>query len=162
MRHAPREREARERAEAVMLQDEIGRMTGRQENLQNQIDEIWDELQNFRETESRRSREAIDALDRQIADLERQVSRLESARAEDRKEIIDRMTATISQMLASSAAAQPASRGSQTGVEHTVRPGETLSEIASAYGVTVRALIQANSMQNPDRIRAGDRIFIPD
>ncbi len=162
MRHAPRERETRERAEGMMVRDEITRMTGRQENLQTQIDEIWDEIQNMRETERRRSREAFDTLDRQVSDLERQVSRLESARAQDRQEIIDRMTATISELLASSAAAQPASRGRQTGVEHTVRPGETLSEIASAYGVTVRALLQSNSMENPDRIRVGDRIFIPD
>ncbi len=162
MRHAPRERETRERADAMMVRDEITRMRGRQENLQVQVDEIWDELQSMRETERRQHREALDTLASQVSDLERQISRLETARAQDRKEIIDRMTATISQMLASSAAAQPTSRGSQTGVEHTVRPGETLSEIASAYGVTVRALIQANSMENPDRIRAGDRVFVPD
>ncbi len=145
-----------------MVRDEMTRMTGRQENLQIQIDEIWNELQKMRETERRQSREALDALGKKVTDLERQVSRLETARAQDRQEIIDRMTATISQMLASSPAARPANRGSQTGVEHTVRSGETLSEIASAYGVTLRALMQANQMQNPDRIRVGDRIFIPD
>ena len=47
-------------------------------------------------------------------------------------------------------------------VEHTVQSGETLSEIASAYGVRMNALIEANGLKDPDSIRVGQTLFIPD
>jgi LysM repeat protein len=46
-------------------------------------------------------------------------------------------------------------------VTHTVVAGETLRSIASQYGVTVPALIAANSLTNPDYIRVGDKLVIP-
>ncbi len=39
--------------------------------------------------------------------------------------------------------------------------GQTLSEIADAYGVSTRALVQANSLPSAHRIRAGQRLTIP-
>ncbi|MGH2684604.1 MAG: LysM peptidoglycan-binding domain-containing M23 family metallopeptidase [Actinomycetota bacterium] len=44
---------------------------------------------------------------------------------------------------------------------HTIRRGETLSEIARDHGVTIQALAAANGIPNPDRIRAGQRLTIP-
>ena len=43
---------------------------------------------------------------------------------------------------------------------HTVRKGETLSKIASRYGVTVAAIKSANGMSN-DNLRAGQKLKIP-
>jgi LysM repeat protein len=45
--------------------------------------------------------------------------------------------------------------------EHTVQPGDTLSEIAQRYGVPLETLRQANDIENPDLIRAGERVLIP-
>lgn len=39
---------------------------------------------------------------------------------------------------------------------HTVKAGETLSGIAAKYNTTVRALVLANGITNPDRVNAGD------
>lgn len=44
---------------------------------------------------------------------------------------------------------------------YTVRPGDTLSGIASRLGVTVRALTDANGIDDPDRIRAGQELQVP-
>ena len=44
---------------------------------------------------------------------------------------------------------------------YTVRKGDALSRIARRFGVTVRALAQANRIRNPDRIKAGQRLTIP-
>ncbi len=44
---------------------------------------------------------------------------------------------------------------------HTVQPGENLYRISLRYGVTVRALMQANGITNPDRIYVGQRLTIP-
>lgn len=43
---------------------------------------------------------------------------------------------------------------------HEVRPGETLSGIASAFGTTVENLVSLNSLRNPNSIRAGEIIVV--
>jgi len=44
---------------------------------------------------------------------------------------------------------------------HTVQPGENLFRIALKYGVTVKALVEVNSLYNPDQVRAGQELTIP-
>jgi len=41
-----------------------------------------------------------------------------------------------------------------------VRSGDSLSEIAAAYGVTVSALMRENSITDPDRLQVGQRLTI--
>lgn len=45
--------------------------------------------------------------------------------------------------------------------QHTVRSGETLSEIAARNGTTTAAIAGANGLSNPNRIRAGQVLVIP-
>jgi LysM repeat protein len=47
------------------------------------------------------------------------------------------------------------------GVWYTVRSGDTLSGIAWRHGTSVWAIVQANGISNPNRIYAGQRIFLP-
>jgi murein DD-endopeptidase MepM/ murein hydrolase activator NlpD len=44
---------------------------------------------------------------------------------------------------------------------HVVRAGETLSRIALRYGVTRKALVDANRLARPEQLRAGQRIVVP-
>ncbi len=44
---------------------------------------------------------------------------------------------------------------------HIVQWGETLSLIASRYGVTVEAIVAANDLKNPDFVYVGQRLIIP-
>ncbi len=44
---------------------------------------------------------------------------------------------------------------------HVVQWGEALALIASRYGVTVEAIMDANGLTNPDQIYAGQRLVIP-
>lgn len=43
---------------------------------------------------------------------------------------------------------------------YTIRPGDTLSEIARRFGTTVSALTRLNGISDPDKIYAGNRIRI--
>jgi LysM repeat protein len=61
-------------------------------------------------------------------------------------------------LIAQAASAAPPDHGSFT---HIVRWGENLSYIAAWYGTTVDAIVQANAIANPDRIYAGQRLYIP-
>ena len=56
---------------------------------------------------------------------------------------------------------QPPAPPSAQGVEHVVAWGETISLIASRYGVTAEDIAAANNLTNPNLIRAGDVLIIP-
>lgn len=56
------------------------------------------------------------------------------------------------------AASKPANTGQRV---HIVQPGETLSEIAIQYGVTPKAIVEANGISNPSRIVSGQKLIIP-
>jgi len=51
--------------------------------------------------------------------------------------------------------------GNQGGVYHKVSWGETVSSIARRYGTSVWAITQANGLQNPNCIYAGQVLYIP-
>ncbi len=49
----------------------------------------------------------------------------------------------------------------QSGAVHIVQRGETLSQIARSFGVSMTALAQANGIRNPNFIYVGQRLTIP-
>lgn len=48
------------------------------------------------------------------------------------------------------------------GIYHTVAPKETLYRISQTYGVTIEAIMKANRIKDPTKIRKGQPLFIPD
>ena len=47
-----------------------------------------------------------------------------------------------------------------TKTTHTVRPGETLAAIATAYGISIDQLVQGNALGNADHIEVGQKLSI--
>ncbi len=45
---------------------------------------------------------------------------------------------------------------------HTVKTGDTLDEISREYDVTIKDIVEANSLTNPDRLKVGQTLVIPD
>ena len=58
------------------------------------------------------------------------------------------------------AAGSSGSRGGGSG-NYTVKPGETLSEIAERHGTSVQRLMQLNNLRSPQDLWAGSRIQVP-
>lgn len=58
-------------------------------------------------------------------------------------------------------ACRPAPPGPSCRLVHVVKRGETLSSIARMYGVSVKALMRANGIHDPNRIWVGQRLCIP-
>lgn len=52
--------------------------------------------------------------------------------------------------------------GAQVGKEHHVRQGQTLMNIADIYKISVMSIAEFNSIKNPQKIRAGQVILIPE
>jgi LysM repeat protein len=76
----------------------------------------------------------------------------------DANGITDRNLVRIGQRLT-----VPAGSGASvpTNTSYTVRAGETLAVIARDHGTTVGAIVAANSLRDPDLIRAGQVLVIP-
>lgn len=144
-------------------------MAQRLNELQEQVRAVQLENQTLvREMELVRtaSRGAGSTVQSRLDALDRQVQSLQKARSEDRQAIIDDISRKIQGMLAgsagrSSAAASGGGAVSDTGYEHIVKSGETLSEIARAYGVSMSSIRQANRMKG-DTVRVGQKLFIPE
>jgi lipoprotein NlpD len=47
------------------------------------------------------------------------------------------------------------------GIYHTVRPGQSLYRIARTYGMETQELSLVNGIKDPNKVRAGQRLFIP-
>ncbi|MDX2161365.1 MAG: LysM peptidoglycan-binding domain-containing protein [bacterium] len=47
------------------------------------------------------------------------------------------------------------------GEVYTVQPGDTLFTIAQRFGTTISAIVEANELTNPDQLRIGQELIIP-
>jgi LysM repeat protein len=62
------------------------------------------------------------------------------------------------QLVPAAAAPAPAAPG---GTTHTVAAGQTLSSIAQSYGITIKAIQDANGITDPNRVVIGTTLAIP-
>ncbi len=106
------------------------------------------------------------ALQRELASVKSETASLRADRETLKKEIVGEISSEVAKLLAAqqkaaaNARATPAAQ-SQTGYEHKVQAGQTLSAIAQAYGASVEKIKKANGLKN-DVIRVGQVLFIPD
>ena len=157
------------------LRAELTRQQQYIQSLEQQIGQLnGDVAQNRYQTASAMSGYAsagqLQALQGEIGALRQQVAALDAARAKDRQAIYDDITKKVTSLMktAGGGGGGRSSGGgsgravSQTGIEHVVQPGESLSKIAAAYGVRMNVLVEANGLSDPGNIRVGQKIFIPD
>ena len=79
-----------------------------------------------------------------------------------KKMLDDNQAQTLSQVQrALSSSRQAAARQAESGYNHTVAAGQTLSLIAREYKTTVNAILKANNLKNANQIRVGQVLFIP-
>ncbi len=55
----------------------------------------------------------------------------------------------------------PSTSAEGSGELYIVQPGDTLSNIAARFGVTIQAIVEANNLANPDVLDVGDELVIP-
>jgi LysM repeat protein len=101
-----------------------------------------------------------------LDNLERQVQSLAAGREADRKEIVNRVASIVGSSSGGGSSSSSSSSGrksggsAQTGYEHVVESGQSLSAIAAAYKVSMTSIRKANNMKS-DTIRIGQKLFIP-
>jgi len=146
--------QARARMETESLKVTVSRLNERVAGLQQAQDQMFRDISDLR----RAVEQASASSTARRTDLETRLRTIEQSWDKNRQEIVGTLSQRMADIMSKQAEEQD--KG-VVGVEHVVKPGETLSEIAKTYGVPAAALIQANSLANPDSIRAGQKLFIP-
>ncbi|MEI8120968.1 MAG: LysM peptidoglycan-binding domain-containing protein [bacterium] len=148
---------AQQQADMEKMREDVQR-------IQEKLNGIELEQQNLaRDIGAVRSSPKEDTVVRNRLDtLERQVQSLAAGRDADRKQIVNQVASLVGSSGGSSSSGHSSSRGSgsQTGYEHVVESGQTLSEIASAYKVSTTSIKKANNLKS-NTLRAGQKLFIP-
>lgn len=164
------EQEAALRAEIAVMQERNRKLQGRLEGIELELERLQRSIESLQRAPAGPSAAEVQTLQARLAALDTQITSVDAAREKDRQEIINTLSTKISQLVgAQAAAARPKAvtpaaakrSGPQEGYEHVVEPGQTLSAIAAAYGVSSKTIIDANNLAKPDQLRVGQKLFIP-
>lgn len=156
-------RDARLTSEMESVRVGMQRLEHRIADIIREQETLGQDLQTVRYEMQQNTAQTDVALTALSARLDEQ-SRSQVALREDLTQDLSSRMASILQSQAQSQSRQRVPTGSraEAGYEHEVRQGETLSEIARAYGVSSRDIIHANNLSNADILRIGQKLFIPD
>lgn len=152
-----RNEEMRKRAELDRMQREIAQLQNRVAEMGEGQHRVFSDVESTR-TSSAQKRQAI--ADR-LSAIEQTLAAQPAEREKLRKEIVDTLSGKLGRIMQAQEP-RPARQHSTSGYEHVVKPGETISEIASAYGVTVAVIVRENNLKDANSIRAGSKLFIPE
>ncbi len=158
------------RTEAARAASRIDQLEGLVQRLQIQVDGLSESQQHVAMQAEQRvaqSRQEQRALREELDMVRRELNTLRTEQQQFRQ-AIDDLPARVSRAVAAATPPTPpapqrraAAQQPAVGYEHVVESGQTLSEIARAYGVRVDAIVQANELPNAALIRAGQTLFIP-
>ena len=162
-----------QREDMEILRAQQRKLEGTVETLQLELQRMRAELDRAR-TEAAAGRSGqgqVQILQGQVEELNRKLAAESAARERDKQAIVDSISSRIAQIMKSTSPARSSSSSgggssakrkvSNVGVEHVVETGQSLSAIASAYKVKAEDIIAANNLQNPNALRVGQKLFIP-
>jgi LysM repeat protein len=141
------------RSDLDALQEDVEHVNNRLDEVNMAQDRLRVEMARMGDTSALSERDLASRFER----LETSIKAVDDARIRDKKEIVDTLSKKISDIINKHRSVSPTGEY----YEHTVQEGETLSKIANDYGVTVDAIVEATGLGDPDRISAGQVVFIP-
>ncbi len=158
---------AEEREDMLILESKVQKASGNIEGLQMEVQRLQGQLDTIRSGSTQSAQSQTQAMQAALDDFDRRIRLLETAREKDKQEIIDRISAKMADIVKASAPARSTKKTSKramsdTGYEHEVKAGETLSDIAAAYGVKPSVIIEVNDLKNPNQLKVGQKLFIPE
>jgi LysM repeat protein len=148
-----RQRDTRLHNDIANLKASVERLEQRLDGIEAGREDVYAQISG-----SRASRAKSEAQHRaEIEALENKLAAQRAAQERMRKEMVAELSTKMEGIIKTQGIG-----ASVSGVEHRVEAGQTLSEIAKAYGVKSKAIIKANRLKNPDDLRIGQLLIIPD
>ena len=158
------------REDQGILDDKMRRLESDVKTLMLEMDDLKYAVERMQADSANASTAQFNAQQDAMDALQSRVKEVESARVKDREEIVAKLSQKVAALVNASSGTtvpsgggtRPTGQASEFGYEHTVKPGETLSHIAQAYGVSANSIIQANGLKNPKTLRVDQKLFIPE
>jgi len=150
-----REAEMRRRNDIGNMKAAIARLERQIEGLESGNQAVFQQLEEVRELLERERSEC----DARLAAIDHRLNGEVAAREELRKAVVNDLSKKVSSIMNTRTAA---TGRSDSGYEHVVKAGQTLSEIAAVYHVKVSVIVRENGLKNPDDIKVGQKLFIPE
>ncbi len=146
--------QASQREDIHGLQEKIGQLQTDVQAVQDENDSLKLESGNLKD-DLNASQDSNSQYQKDIKRLDDLVKKLDSAREQDRKVIVEEVSQEISRLskkiqnASTSPKIDPARPRLEEGVEHVVTKGETLTSIAKTYGVSKKLLWKPTNSVNP-------------
>ncbi len=165
--------DARAQENQRVLQEQASRLAGRLETLELDNQKLRADLDTVRaaQTRSASGNAEVQTLRTALGNLESRLHALEAGREKDKQELVDVLSRKISQIMGGAPVdtgsrkrngnSKTSSASGASGGSYVVKSGDTLSGIASAHGVTVSALMEANGIKKANAVQAGQKLAIP-
>ncbi|MDD2708425.1 MAG: LysM peptidoglycan-binding domain-containing protein [Verrucomicrobiae bacterium] len=164
--------------EQVSLREDVRGLLEKTGQMQMDLQAMKAENEALR-AENERLRKDVAALRENNGDWRKETSRLDemirkldAARENDRKVVVDEVGKELERVMKKAAATggsdggreKPAKTAAKPkvveGREHVVEKGQTLNAIAEAYGVSKKAIMEANNLSKSE-LKIGQKLFIP-
>lgn len=159
--------------ELIGVKEDIRSLEGKAEELQRRTD-------NLSQAQSQQNKELNTTLkewrsqtrkdmETKISDIKDKLNSLGKSQEQDKKELEKKLNIVLEEVSKENKELrrqiETLRKGSAyTGAEgyYVVTEGDTLSGISSMFGVSVRSIMDANSITNGNTIRAGQKLIIPE
>lgn len=116
------------------------------------------ELEQIRSSQ-KQLRSSIDAIPQNISKLLNEQEKQIMSQVNKKVEQVKISNAEIASQISSKST--PSANYTGACYEHVVDSGQTISEIAQAYGVTQEEIMKINNIKNASRIQVGQKLYIP-
>lgn len=150
-----READARDVHQRKTIESDVAMLKERLRGIEAAQEQLARDMMDIKALVSKSETQSADVVEK----LNRAVRLLEDRDLAMQKETISSISVKMAEIMKSQISVSGG--GSGTMVEHAVQTGETLSAIASAYGVTVPAIVRANKLSDPNTVRVGQKLLIP-
>jgi len=159
-----------QRAGAEVLKTEVYRIKDQVAEMQQKVTRMEEEMSSVQAGRSDELKNTRNRLD----ELEKKIGSFDAAQQQMKQEIVDDLVKkleksgilgggmSVKSSAKSGSYKQDVKKPVERGYEHVVKQGETLSDISAAYNVAPAVIIKANSLANPNVLRIGQKLFIPE
>lgn len=143
------------------MNEEFTAMKQTVQRLEDQVQELTREVDFVK-------KDTTNQIQNLSADVSSRLSSAETARAKDKEEMSKKINAVVDEVAGprgsrttATATRRPPVSPPPGAVTYTVRTGDTVSKIARQFAVTPEELMEANGMEDPNRLAIGDSLIIP-
>ncbi len=149
--------------QVIRLEDKMNMLSGEVERLSRQLERL-DKRISAVSNNTVENRNKIYSYEKELEKIKNQMAFIKKDLQKEFNKKMDLVIDEVvkeNQKIAEKINALSKTTTYDVGSYHIVKKGETLSEIASKYNVSIEDIMAANNIENPDRLRVGQKLFIP-